>query len=62
MSNRHTLKDFDATSVGLEKGTKIYIEENFCSFISKIGFMCRKLKRANIFSLRGWVWVVCISR
>ena len=51
LSNRRTLKDFDATSVGLEKGTKIYIEENFCPFISKIGFMCRKLKRGkHIFS------------
>ena len=51
MSNRHTLKDFDATSVGLEKGTKICIKENIFPFISKIGFMCRKLKRAkHIFS------------
>ena len=59
MSNRHTLKDFDATSVGLEKGTKIYIEENLCPFISKIGFMCRKLKKGkHIFST--WMGMGCV--
>ena len=51
ISKRSTLKVFDATSVGFETGTKIYIEENICPFVSKIGFMCRKLKRSkHIFS------------
>ena len=44
ISKRSTLKVFDANSVGFDTGTKIYIEENFCPFVSKIGFMCRKLK------------------
>ena len=47
ISNRSTLKDVDVTSFG----TKIYIEENFCPFLSKIGYMCRQLKRSkHIFS------------
>ena len=51
ISKRSTLKVFDATSVGFDTGTKIYIEENFCPFVSKIGFMCKKLKRSkHIFS------------
>ena len=47
-------KDAEAASnrsTSFDAGTKIYIEENFCPFVSKIGFMCRKLKRSkHIFS------------
>ena len=47
ISKLSTLKFFDATSVGFDTGTKIYINYNFCPFVSKIGLMCRKLKRSK---------------
>ena len=36
------------------KGTNLFIEENFCPFLSKLGFMCRKLKREG-FVFSTWM-------
>ena len=48
IKNRSKLKDFDAPLIGSVEATDIYVKENFCPFLQKIGFMCRKLKRAHL--------------
>ena len=51
IKNRSKLKDFDATLIGSVEATDIYVKENYCPFLQKIGFMCKKLKRAHLIFL-----------
>ena len=48
-------------STGFNANSRLFIEENFCPFVLKIGYMCRQLKRADIiFSTwmgRDWVHI-----
>ena len=47
IKNRKKLKDLDATSIGFEAANGVYIQENYCPLISKLGFFCRLLYQAN---------------